>query len=114
MADVEYDFERAKREVQENYKAETGEELPDHVVDNIDLLQQSGASIDGMADQFDYGREAAKGNSKPKIAAALVVATVVAGGLGFGAGTALAGSFGLAVVAFVCAAFGFAVGVLLS
>jgi hypothetical protein len=39
----EIDIEQARDELKENYRQKTGEELPDHVVDNLDLLTGTSA-----------------------------------------------------------------------
>lgn len=48
MTETELDYDQAKAEVKERYRDETGEELPDHVVENLSLL--SGASLSDVAE----------------------------------------------------------------
>lgn len=48
------DMEEAKREVKENYQQKTGEELPDHVVENLELLRPGPSLYD--FDEMRKGR----------------------------------------------------------
>lgn len=51
------DIEQAKREAKEKYRAKTGEELPDHVLKNLELL--SGPSLVDHA-EIDYKQALAR------------------------------------------------------
>jgi len=54
--------EQVAGELQEHYKQETGEDLPEHVVENYSLLYHNGPTFDDIDRAFENGREAAPEN----------------------------------------------------
>lgn len=113
MNETQYDVEQAKQDMKQQYERETGETLPEHVLDNIQLLQAAGPTISDLEDAMENGRKmASKDYTAYQAAAIFLVAAVVFGLVGYGAGIALAGAYGMAIVAVVSAAFGFTVGAL--
>lgn len=82
MTETELDIEQAKAEVKERYRDETGEELPDHVVENLEFL--SGPSLADTS-EFQQRQKLATQTPEPdsdrEVTAASAITTVVYVGL---------------------------------
>lgn len=114
---TEIDMDEVKRQMKEEYRAETGEDLPDHVVENYSVLNAAGPTTADLEDAFRCGKKAAEPAGKftsGQVAAVFLLTAAVAGLIGYGTGTALASNFGVAVVGIVAVAFGFVVGAIAS
>jgi len=109
------DKDEALEEMQEQYREETGEHLPDHVLENYDEFFSLGPTVDDMQGAFERGRKASpeeytKREMQKIVATTMVLSAVVA----FGSAFAIASSFGMAVAAVVCVGIGFVIGGLLT
>lgn len=111
----EFDVEEAKRDAKQQYKEKTGQDLPDHVLDNYEILSAAGPSFKQLEEMASLNREHTDDRLTKLQAVSLVIASAVLfGGVGYGAGLGLAANFGIAVVGVVSALFGFSVAALLS
>lgn len=112
METEEVDTAQVWERAREQYKTETGHELPDHIVENYELLLSRTPGPEEIDKAFERGKRAAELHQPgpPPVAAVLFVASIAAvvGGV---AGVALTSSFGPAVVSAVSAAFGFCLAV---
>lgn len=109
------DKDQALEEMQNQYREETGEELPDHVLENYDEFFSLGPTVQDLQDAMDRGREASpeeytKREMQKIVATTMVLSAVVS----FGAAFAIASSFGMAVASVVCVGVGFVIGGLLT
>jgi hypothetical protein len=112
---TEYDTETALQRMQEQYRQETGEELPDHVLENYHEFFGLTQSTADMQLAFDRDREAAAGEySQRDLVAVFTLAFVVALFLGLGVAFTVAQSGAVAVSALVAAGVGFIAGSLLT
>ena len=59
-------------EIRERYRERTGKQLPDHVLENYDLLCNSGPTIFDLEEAFERGRRTAERGHTKTIAAAAV------------------------------------------
>ena len=107
----EYDTETALNRMQEQYREQTGKELPDHVLENYQEFFSLGPGPEEIQTAFERGRSASDAEyTKPELVAAVSATFVVALLLGLGIAFAVAESFGVAVSALVAAGVGFILG----
>jgi hypothetical protein len=108
----EFDIEQAKEEMRQEYEEETGEELPKHVTDNLQLLAPRWTDPGRIGELMQEAREAdtTESVSTRQAAGMMVAAAGIAGAGGLAVGLALAGSYGLAVAGIVLTALGVVVG----
>jgi len=112
---TEYDTETALQRMQEQYRQETGEELPDHVLDNYEEFFRLGPSAGDVQQAFERGRKAGAAEySRRDLVAVFTFAFVVALFLGLGVAFTVAQSGAVAVSALVAAGVGFIAGSLLT
>lgn len=102
-----------KREAKRKYKEKTGHDLPDHVMENLDVLGAVGPSVADLERAIESERRRHEDRLTSQQTAVLVVVLVfLFGGGGYAAGVSLASNFGVAVVALVTGMFGFTVAAL--
>lgn len=108
----EFDVEQAKEEMRQEYEEETGEELPKHVTDNLQLLAPRWTEPERIEELMQRAQEADTTDSVSTRQAAgmMIAAAGIAGAAGLAAGLALAGTYGLAVAGVVLTALGVVVG----
>jgi len=113
----EFDIRNVKAEMQEEYKELTGEDLPDHVVENYDEFVTASPSVEDMRQAVSYGRKAERAESGTYSATQLGATAVVMAVVGAAVGSVVIGTivaaFGTVVATVVGIMFGFALGVLL-
>jgi len=109
------DKDEALEQMKEQYRQETGKELPDHVLENYDEFFNLGPTVDDVREAMETGRETSPEEyterEMQKIVASTIVLTAI---ISFGAAFAIASSFGMAVAALVSVGVGFVIGGLLT
>lgn len=105
------DEDKVLEEMREQYREETGEELPDHVLENYDEFFSLGPTVDDLHDAMETARKNAPEEYTGRDVALYVSASiVVTAATSFAVAFAVASSFGMAVAALVCVGIGFVFG----
>jgi hypothetical protein len=115
MSKQQPNTDEVREQIRNQYREHTGEELPNHVLENYDEFFALGPTFEDIDRAFEYGRKSAEAEYTTRDVAAVVgVTIVVTAAVSFGVAFAIASSFGMAVAALVSVGVGFVIGGLLS